>query len=135
MKVDSSSWRDPNDSDQVAQLYVVKNNRVLILQRANWMAWAPKQWALPGGHIEIDESYQKGAIRELKEETGLKVNNIEHIFSEDHLHYYIVTDFEGEVVLNEEHTHWLWLREDQLGHYDIVPVVKKKIEKLFNILR
>ena len=52
-----------------------------------------------------------------------------------HLHYYIVTDFEGEVVLNEEHTHWLWLRKEQLDHYDIVPVVKKKIEKLFNILR
>lgn len=28
-------------------------------------------WALPGGHVDIDETFQKAAIRELLEETGL----------------------------------------------------------------
>jgi 8-oxo-dGTP pyrophosphatase MutT (NUDIX family) len=135
MKVDSSSWRDPNDSDQVAQVYVLKDDRVLILQRSDWMAWAPNQWALPGGHIEIGEDFEKGAMRELKEETQLDVVSIEHFESDRHLHYYIVTKFEGKICLNNEHTGWLWVREEDLDHYDVVPVVKKRIKKLFNTMR
>ena len=30
MKVDSSAWRDPNDSDQVAQVYVIDNKEVRL---------------------------------------------------------------------------------------------------------
>ncbi len=135
MKVDSSSWRDPNDSDQVAQVYVLKDDKILILQRSDWMAWAPKQWALPGGHIEIGEDFEKGAIRELKEETQLDVINMEHFESDGHLHYYIVTEFEGKIRLNNEHTGWLWANEEDLDHYDVVPVVKKRIKKLFNTVR
>lgn len=30
-------------------------------------------WALPGGHLEMDETLQDGVIRELREETGIKV--------------------------------------------------------------
>ena len=105
MKVDSSSWRDPNDSDQVAQVYVIKDNRVLILLRSDWMAWAPKQWALPGGHIEIGEDFEKGAMRELKEETQLDATSIEHFESDEHLHYYIVREFEGKISLNNGNFH------------------------------
>jgi bifunctional NMN adenylyltransferase/nudix hydrolase len=30
-------------------------------------------WALPGGHLEMTETLQEGVIRELREETGIKV--------------------------------------------------------------
>ena len=30
-------------------------------------------WALPGGHLEMDETLEDGVIRELREETGIKV--------------------------------------------------------------
>jgi 8-oxo-dGTP diphosphatase len=37
------------------------------------------KWALPGGFIEIDETTEAAAIRELKEETGIDVSEMEQI--------------------------------------------------------
>lgn len=37
------------------------------------------QWALPGGFVEKDESLERAASRELLEETGLSVINLEQI--------------------------------------------------------
>jgi 8-oxo-dGTP diphosphatase len=34
------------------------------------------QWALPGGHLERFEQLHECAIREVKEETGLDINNV-----------------------------------------------------------
>lgn len=36
-------------------------------------------WALPGGFMNMDETTEQCAIRELEEETGLKVNEIKQI--------------------------------------------------------
>lgn len=36
-------------------------------------------WALPGGFMNMDETTEQCAIRELEEETGLKVNEIRQI--------------------------------------------------------
>ena len=51
-------------TSQTDQLYV------LLIQRAQ----EPSQraWALPGGFVEMDESLEQAALRELEEETGLE---------------------------------------------------------------
>lgn len=50
---------------------------VLLIKRKN----EPYKdcWALPGGFMEMGETLEKCAIRELKEETGIKVNGAEFI--------------------------------------------------------
>ena len=50
---------------------VVQSGHVLLVQRKD----SPGKglWALPGGHLNINETFIQGAIRELKEETNIKV--------------------------------------------------------------
>ena len=47
---------------------------VLLIERGN----EPFKgfWAFPGGFMNIDETAEQGALRELKEETGLELNSI-----------------------------------------------------------
>jgi len=51
--------------------------KVLLIERGN----EPYKgcWAFPGGFLNMDENAEQGALRELKEETGLDLKNIKQI--------------------------------------------------------
>ena len=51
--------------------------KVLLIQRGN----EPYKgcWAFPGGFMNMEETAEECAVRELKEETGLTVNQIQQI--------------------------------------------------------
>jgi 8-oxo-dGTP diphosphatase len=51
--------------------------KVLLIQRGN----PPFKgaWAFPGGFIDMDETTEQCAIRELEEETGLRISNVHQI--------------------------------------------------------
>jgi 8-oxo-dGTP diphosphatase len=59
------------------------------------------QWELPGGKVEIDEKPEEAAVREIKEELGVKIRLGEKIGSQEFLEDSYTNDyiwFEAEIV-------------------------------------
>ncbi len=68
-----------------------KDGKVLLGKRKN--THGEGDWCFPGGHLEFNETWEDCAIRETKEETGIKIKNIRlatatnDIFKKEGKHY------------------------------------------------
>lgn len=65
---------------------IFRNGKVLLVKRAK----APNAglWALPGGLVDVGETLNQAAVREVQEETGLEISapkflNFEDVISHD----------------------------------------------------
>lgn len=82
------------------------------------------EWCLPGGKMEWGETFEEGAIREVKEETGISIKNPEvisvHNCKNEHAHFMTVGlvahEWEGEASVMEpdEITEWQWFALEDL---------------------
>ncbi|XP_041842925.1 nucleoside diphosphate-linked moiety X motif 17-like isoform X2 [Melanotaenia boesemani] len=57
----------------VSILLQTANRRLLLTRRAQQLRIFPNVWVPPGGHVEPDETLLEAGLRELEEETGLKL--------------------------------------------------------------
>jgi 8-oxo-dGTP diphosphatase len=83
------------------------------------------KWELPGGKIENNEDRAESLEREILEETGLKVENLEDVVrveveAENCVNCYIMhsKEFKGEVELSEEHSEYRWVTPDEFRNMD-----------------
>ena len=60
-----------------AAAIIIQNDSLLVMHRQK-----PGQdyYILPGGGVELDESFQDACIREVKEETGLEVLHLQLVY-------------------------------------------------------
>ncbi|XP_053331069.1 nucleoside diphosphate-linked moiety X motif 17 [Spea bombifrons] len=59
----------------VAVLVQSVNRKVLLTRRSKSLSIFPNVWVPPGGHIESGEQLLEAGLRELQEETGLKLHH------------------------------------------------------------
>jgi ADP-ribose pyrophosphatase YjhB (NUDIX family) len=59
---------------------LIENERILLIKQN---VTETRNWSLPGGALEADESIERCLIRELKEETGLDVSVIGLLYLTD----------------------------------------------------
>ena len=117
-----------------------KDDEILIIKRSKTAPWMPNKWSLVGGGVEKNENYLDAAIREVKEETSLKVSSlkkIDEVFSEKencNIIFYQTNTFKGDVKLNFENSKFKWVNKNDYNTYEYVPDVKNLIEKHFKII-
>lgn len=84
---------------------VIHDQKVLLVKRKDPPAQG--QWAIPGGRIQLGETLQVAAEREIAEETGILIRAKEPIYTfdiivrdrEDHIRYhYVIIDLAAEYV-------------------------------------
>ena len=106
---------------------VVREENVLLVRRAN----PPDQglWGLPGGRMELGETYLEAALRELEEETGLKADApalltvldfIEHDSSGALAHHFAMIAVlcrwqSGEAVAADDALEARWFSRDEIA--------------------
>ena len=85
---------------------VVHQNKVLLILRGK--APAKGIWAVPGGSVNIGETLQAAAEREVLEETGLQIKAGEVIYSFEKIqhdkagqvkYHYVILDLEAEALV------------------------------------
>ena len=104
---------------------VLKDGKVLLQHRSD-----NGEWGLIGGLLELNETYLEGALREVKEETGLTVRPISFlgIFHNHHMEwpngdkahtigaYYVFEIVSGEVRVDEESLELRYFGFDELPY-------------------
>jgi 8-oxo-dGTP diphosphatase len=87
---------------------VVKDEKILLVKRDK----APHKdlWAIPGGSVELGETLQEAAKREVREETGLTIKAIEPVHTFDLIErdergsvrfHYVIVDLSAKYISGE----------------------------------
>ena len=86
---------------------VLHDNRILLVKRGK--APARDEWAIPGGSVELGETLQAAAEREIFEETGITIKARKVIFTFDTIikegdrtrFHYVILDLSADYLAGE----------------------------------
>ncbi len=124
-----------------ASAVIRKGNGVLLVKRAG----EPGRglWGVPGGLVKLGENVRDAALREVREETGLKVK-IDGIFdvvdyitrdSRDRIQYhYVIVDFWGHPIsgrlrASSDSLEACWVDIKELKNYKLTKTLRSLFKK------
>lgn len=84
---------------------ILKNHKILLLQRSNYTQHYAGYWGCPGGRAELGETAEENVIREVKEECNLDFTPTKIIKTgiwQDRKFYRFLGDWSGEIRIQEE---------------------------------
>ena len=126
---------------------VMKEGKVLILQRHKNEDIYPNMWELPSGKREPFELSENSLIREVREETGLDVKIVipfsvfdyqiekpDEIRDSTQINFLVTLVNNQVVVLSEEHQEFAWITREEIDKYDITEATKNVIQEAFEII-
>jgi ADP-ribose pyrophosphatase YjhB (NUDIX family) len=128
---------------------IICKGKILLEKRRNEPGRG--QWSIPGGLVELGEKIEQTVIREVKEETGLDVENLEHIDIVDNVdldengkvrYHFIIVDClvklkGGTLKAGSDAGELRWVAFEDAGKYDLTSTFRaffernqQKLEKL-----
>lgn len=121
-----------------------QKNEILLIKNDKWL----NVWTIPGGKVEEGENIEKSAIREIMEETGLKIDNLKFIsvseainpkyyYKKKHFIFinYSAKEIGGKLQKSREVSEYKWLKpKEAIKRNDIsdtvLPVIIEFIKTL-----
>lgn len=103
------------------------NGKILIIKRSTDSKTNPGKWEFPGGKVDPGESFDQALLREVYEETRLKIS-LDHVVgaSEQNLHViravHIIMSgniIGGGLSLSSEHDGYAWVFFEDLVDYEL----------------
>jgi 8-oxo-dGTP diphosphatase len=125
-------------------VFIKKDGKFLLGKRLG--AHGEATWCTPGGHLEYGESWEACATREVAEETGLKIKNIQFvtltndIFEDEHKHYITIcmrSDWdsgEAKIMEQDKFTELGWFALDELPAPLFLPLQNLSLTDIANKL-
>lgn len=131
-----------NEEKKYSNIIVKCDEEILIIKRANYIRKFRGLWGFPGGSVDNkDKNPKDAAIRELKEETGIKLTwneeynckELKKIKNKDNSEsYYYLVNLEtkpSEIKLSREHSKFEWYKSNNKP-YNWMPDVFQIIQDI-----
>ncbi|WP_427925294.1 NUDIX hydrolase [Streptomyces sp. cg40] len=121
---------DPGDKRLAAAVVMDDDGRVLLVRRSATERFLPRVWGVPCGKLEPGEQPEDGALRELKEETGLLGEIVRRIGESSFVSEYqgretknwqdnfLVRPLSRDITLPEPDQAYIWIAPSELTGTD-----------------
>ena len=127
---------------------IIRNSKgeVLFLKRNKDSDFAADEYCLPGGHVDQGEGFQDAVIREVIEETGLKVTtepNPIHVYQDEKciISYFdcivdnmLINPFSDNyniILNNDEHINYCWMAKEDWQKEKLIMNLGDVLDELF----
>ena len=133
----------PNHPRVAVGAVVFKENKVLLVLRGK--PPAEKQWSIPGGCVELGETLQEAAEREIAEEAGIIIQAKKPIYIFDvierdedgHIRFhYVIVDLaaeyiSGEVKAGDDAVDARWISSEDIKHENVSATTRKLLKQCY----
>lgn len=126
----------------VGALIFNKEGKLLVVKSPKWF----DKFIIPGGHVELGETAKDALKREIKEEVGLEIREIEFLQYQDAIFppefakrkHFVFIEFSAKcvddkvTVDNDEITHFRWVDPVDALKMDLASYTRRAVEAFLN---